>query len=229
MLVVDSGGGIIEAAIKFASIIKTYANVFEVVVPVFAKSAATILCLEADKLYMTTVSELGPIDPIVQSPTNPMLRVPASSIRQFIDQYGRELKDTDKTPLDEILLKKLNITVDPYLLGAYRTAENFAEDELIECLSKYYLDKNQLKRIKELFLHKKSHSYPILFEDIKEFGISERISEEVKLGSIKILISVFNNFMNSQNIIKIIGNRDQNQNTAIAPEQIKQRLIQTGN
>lgn len=116
ILVLNSGGGILEAAIKIVGIIRTYANEFEVIVPFMAKSAATIISLKADKIYLTAVSELGPVDPVVQSPTNPSVRVPAQAIENFIVQYGSQLQKTDKTTVDEVIMSKLNITLDPYIL-----------------------------------------------------------------------------------------------------------------
>ncbi len=229
IIVLNSGGGILEAAIKMVKIVETYANEFEVIVPLMAKSAATIIALKAHTLYLTPVSELGPVDPVVQSPTNPSIRVPAQAIEQFISQYGSQLKNTDKTPLDEILISKLNITIDPYLLGAYNAAREFSASELLECLKKYDLNEEKLAKAKEIFLRKKSHSYPILFSDLQELGIGELIDEGVKISSINTLMSAFDNFMASHNIIKVIGNRDQNNNTVLPPELIRQKSVQTGN
>ncbi|MCL5261652.1 MAG: helix-turn-helix domain-containing protein [Gammaproteobacteria bacterium] len=229
ILVLHSQGGILEAAIKLVEIIKIYANEFEVIVPFIAKSAATIIALKADTLYLTPVSELGPVDPIVQSPTNPAIRVPAKSVQQFIDQYGTKLKETSKTPLDDMILSKLNITIDPYLLGAYTAAKEFAADELVKSLEKYKLTKDQLAEAKDLFLFRQSHNYPILFSKLKDFSIGKLIEEKLKLASIRSLMAILIEFMARHNIIKIIGNREQNNNTVIAPEQIKQKSVQTGN
>lgn len=186
----NSGGGILEAAIKIVGIIRTYANEFEVIVPFMAKGAATIIALKADRLYLTPVSELGPVDPVVQSPTNRAVRVPAQAIRQFIDQYGSQLQKnpdhckidvnvsgelSDKNPLDEIIISKLNITIDPYILGAYQAAKEFTEGELIERLEKYKITGSELVKAEQLFLGKKSHAYPILLTDLSTFGIGELI------------------------------------------------------
>src|SRR3990172_8535934 len=89
-LFLQSGGGILEAAIKFVDIIKHYANQFDVIVPMMAKSAASLISLSAENLYMTPVAELGPVDPIVQSPTNPHIQVPARSLDDLIKYYSRE-------------------------------------------------------------------------------------------------------------------------------------------
>ena len=194
-----------------------------------AKSAATIIALKADKLFLTPVSELGPVDPIVQSPTNPSVKVPAQSIEKFIQYYGKHLSDTSKTPLDEMIISKLGITLDAYLLGAYKAAQEFSESELKECLKKYNLNTEQSARADELFLNKKSHSYPILLNDLQKLGIGEQVTDALKLKSIKMLMGSYQYFMSSHNIVKLIGNREINNNTVLPQTQIKQRAVQTGN
>jgi hypothetical protein len=220
VLVLHSSGGSLEAAIKLVGIIKTYARIFEVIVPLEAKSAATIISLKADTLYLTPVSELGPVDPMVQSPSNPTLRVPAHVIEQFINHYGSHLNQTQKNPLDEILIEKLNKTIDPYMLGAYKAAQDFARQELCECFDKYDFSQDRLQAIKDLFLNKKSHSYPILYSDLSRFGIGKIIEGKEKLNSVNILMAVFNNYMISNNAVKVLGNRDVSHNVIAARDQV---------
>ena len=64
LLVVSSAGGIGLAAERIIRVCKKYStNGFEVLVPHQAKSAATILCFGATKIWMGETSEIGPIDP----------------------------------------------------------------------------------------------------------------------------------------------------------------------
>ncbi len=62
---INSPGGSVEAAEKMVEIMrKHYREVF-LVVPDFALSAGTILCMSGDQIYMDYCSSLGPIDPQV--------------------------------------------------------------------------------------------------------------------------------------------------------------------
>lgn len=225
ILVLHSSGGILEAAIKIVGIIKTYAEKFEVIVPLAAKSAASIISLKADTLYLTPVSELGPVDPMVQSPSNPSLRVPAHVIEQFINHYGSQLQHEQKTRFDELIIEKLNNTIDPYLLGAYKDAQDFAESELCECFNAYGFTQEQLDGLKDLFLKKKSHAYPILYSHLEAFGIGTMIKEPSMLNSVNMIMAIFNNYMTSQNIVKVIGNRDLNHNVSMPSAQTKQKSL----
>lgn len=62
-LVLNSPGGIIEAAEKIGLMIRDNVKDLIVIIPDAAKSAATMLALLANQIFMSDLSELGPIDP----------------------------------------------------------------------------------------------------------------------------------------------------------------------
>jgi hypothetical protein len=63
-LMINSGGGSGEAAEKVIEMCRSHCTKeFRVIVPNFAKSAATMIALGADVIVMGYASELGPIDP----------------------------------------------------------------------------------------------------------------------------------------------------------------------
>lgn len=65
VFLLNTPGGSAEAAEKMVEVIRHhYAQVF-FVVPDFALSAGTILCMSGDRIYMDYSSSLGPIDPQV--------------------------------------------------------------------------------------------------------------------------------------------------------------------
>jgi len=61
-LVVDSPGGLARETYQVATMLKRHCGGFVGVVPRFAKSAATLLVLGAEQLYMGEDAELGPLD-----------------------------------------------------------------------------------------------------------------------------------------------------------------------
>ena len=63
-----SGGGYAEPAFNISRWCRHYSDKFNVIIPSYAKSAATLLCLGADTLLMGPASELGPIDPQIKIP-----------------------------------------------------------------------------------------------------------------------------------------------------------------
>ena len=58
----ESPGGDAHAAYKLALVLRDKAQRLRVVVPDYAKSAATLLTLAADEIYMAPAAELGPLD-----------------------------------------------------------------------------------------------------------------------------------------------------------------------
>lgn len=81
-LLLDSAGGEIDSAEKMVHLLREACKPstdtgggLEVVIPYRAKSAATLIALGADRIVMSDSSELGPIDPLLDSvPAIPFLR-----------------------------------------------------------------------------------------------------------------------------------------------------------
>ena len=66
LLILHSDGGSPDVAEKLVDIIRENTRKFYVVIPERAKSAATLLSLGADKIFMLENAELGPIDPQIK-------------------------------------------------------------------------------------------------------------------------------------------------------------------
>ncbi|MGH8907049.1 MAG: SDH family Clp fold serine proteinase [Egibacteraceae bacterium] len=58
----ESSGGDAHAAYKLMLLLREYAATIRIVVPDYAKSAATLMVLGADEVYMAPAAELGPLD-----------------------------------------------------------------------------------------------------------------------------------------------------------------------
>ena len=61
-VVLQTPGGDIDAAFLIIKILRKHAKKINVIVPLYAKSAGTLICLGADQILMTDLSELGPLD-----------------------------------------------------------------------------------------------------------------------------------------------------------------------
>lgn len=70
-LVLFTRGGDVESPWRIVSLIREYCEKFSVLLPYRAHSAGTLLCLGADEIVMTPLSELGPIDPSRSHPLLP--------------------------------------------------------------------------------------------------------------------------------------------------------------
>jgi hypothetical protein len=237
LLFLHSPGGILEAAVKFMDILRIYAEEVVVVVPMMAKSAATVMALSGDHLYMTTLSELGSVNPMVQSPSNPALRIPATSIDNFIKYYGRNAEETSAAMIDDVLRRKMEQALDPYLLGSYKGALEYSKQEVEGSLKEYSMkgkpSEEIEKAVKEFTVEHASHGHPITFKTINKYGIGELLSngsksDKAKLNAIKMLLSVYQNFMAFNSIVKLVGNRDENKNLIIRQQNnLKQQQLPT--
>jgi len=82
-LMINSPGGDANAAEKLLTMCRQrFSKTFNVIVPDYAKSAATMLALGSDKILMGYLAELGPVDPQLRTAPFPGPTIPA---RSFID------------------------------------------------------------------------------------------------------------------------------------------------
>ena len=72
-----SRGGNVHAAYQIINVLRARCTQLQVVIPYFAKSAATLLALGADRLIMGPQSELGPLDVQMEHPTQKDVQISA--------------------------------------------------------------------------------------------------------------------------------------------------------
>ncbi len=64
-IILQNRGGYMDDAFKMANVIHEFAEEVTFIIPSYANSAATLLCLSGNKLLMGTISELGPTNPMM--------------------------------------------------------------------------------------------------------------------------------------------------------------------
>lgn len=149
-LLIDSGGGDIDAAAKIVKMLKTYCKKYAVIIPFFAKSAATLLAVSADEIIMCRSGELGPVDPQVRDPITKLF-VPASSIKEAID-FIEETKD----PFVKLSMAE---KMPPLLMGAYKGAQKISRQYIEEVFEKLGDKKDDaVHAFTDRYI---SHGYPI--------------------------------------------------------------------
>lgn len=70
-LLLHTNGGQTLAAWRLVNLVRTFCDDFEVLIPLKALSAGTLIAIGSDKIVMTKQAALGPIDPSVTTPLNP--------------------------------------------------------------------------------------------------------------------------------------------------------------
>lgn len=89
----DSGGGDANAAYKLALMLRETAGHVRVVVPDFAKSAATLLALAGDEIFLAPAAELGPLDAQMPEEGSYLGSISALNIARAADEAAREAVD----------------------------------------------------------------------------------------------------------------------------------------
>lgn len=121
-----TNGGDTLAAWSLVNLIRSFCKELEVIIPSNCFSSGTLMCLGANKLIMTKQAALGPIDPSINGPLNPMIpgvpdphaKVPVSVeyVNAYIEMAKKDFGITDQKNLTEVLLH-LSEKIHPLTLG----------------------------------------------------------------------------------------------------------------
>jgi len=177
-LLLHTNGGDTAAAWRLINLLHTFCDELEVIVSAKALSAGTLISLGANKIVMTKQAALGPIDPSINHPLNPMIpnaphvKAPVSveAIRGYLDA-AEEMGIKDSASLTQILIDLSN-KVHPLVLG-----QIFRSREQIRFLAKKLLkrqitDEQKTKEIIDfLCAESGSHDYTINRREARELGL----------------------------------------------------------
>lgn len=180
-LVINSPGGDPNTAEKILMMCRTrFKEEFNVIVPNFAKSAATMIALGSDKIFMGYLSELGPIDPQVPIPlpTGQVQYVPA---RTYLDGLERIRQWIAEGHPPQVYLPILS-QIRPEMIKFCEDAIDFSKEFLKKWLPKGTLKYNQEKvdEVVEAFVSGtkyKSHGQVINYEEAKKLGLNVEFVE----------------------------------------------------
>lgn len=131
-LVLYTRGGDTLAAWSIVNLIYQFTDDLEVIIPSKCHSAGTLMCLGAKRIIMTKQATLGPIDPSIEHPLNPVIpgappgaKIPVSveAVEGYINFLKKELNFNKNLTGDEIA-KQLTQYIHPIVIGTvYRTKE----------------------------------------------------------------------------------------------------------
>lgn len=157
-LILHTPGGLVLAAEQIAHAIKAHPAKVTVFIPHYAMSGGTLVALAADEIVMDENAVLGPIDPQLGE-------YPASSILKVI-----EIKDKDEIEDKTLILADV-------ARKAITQITAFVQDILRDKMEPQRME----TVVKALTEGRWTHDYPILYEQIKEWGLPIRtdLPEEV--------------------------------------------------
>jgi len=190
----DSPGGSARDAYKIALLLRSIASRVRVVIPDYAKSAATLLSLVADEIYMGPAAELGPLDVQLDYEKYPGTRVSAldrignlneitEAARDIVLGLGGEVRSTTKLGSSETvsamaglassLLQPLVTQVDPTILHQ----SNRMLQEAAEYGTRLMLTREDCPRELAVSLPQRltkgypTHGYAISLDEAVELGL----------------------------------------------------------
>ena len=160
-MMLESLGGDIDAAYKTLKITRSCAKDTAVIVPFYAKSAATLIALGGDRLVLCKGGELGPMDPqVLDNDTGHY--VPANSIKETVD-FLESLED-------QVVKASLADKIPTLMVGAYRASAKASKQYLAEVMADRGMP--DAKTLIYVFTEKFfSHGYPMDYAFLSKNGV----------------------------------------------------------
>lgn len=177
-LLLHSPGGDIDAAEKLVTLIRKRVGdaSLRVIVPDFAKSAATLIALGGDTIVMSDSSELGAIDPQVDLPDSNG-HVQNFSAQSYLDAFkthADNLKKDPDDPVARLMLDKMEPATVRKLERITARSRAIAEDLLKQTMVK---DEDQAVEIaKQLSNTKRWHSHGQMISHESAAGLGLNIT-----------------------------------------------------
>lgn len=202
-IIVDSGGGDIDSAYNLALLLRKFGTSdLTFFVPRWAKSAATLLVCSGDRIMMSPVAELGPLDPQITE-MNPL----EQRLEQFsplhIDATLSLIREEFKNGHEKLAKGLMERLQFPLTLGSFKKSLDIAREYLTRLLSTRMLKgsnaQEEARRIvKTLTEGYADHGFCINIDEAKAIGLK---AEELIGPQLDILWDI-HKFSREKEIIK---------------------------
>lgn len=222
-VVLQTPGGDIDAAFNITKLLRYASKSVNIIVPLFAKSAGTLMCLGGDCILLTTLSELGPLDTQIKEHQEGGAPTYASALNGFkaleqvqlhtietldiatrliLQRSGMKIAEAFKLASDfsGITSGTLYHQLDPKKIGEYARALEIGERYGIMILTRYmgWSEEKADPLVKKLVKWYPNHGFIIDAEELKAIGLPAQIvndQEESLLDELRVA------FLNSKGTI----------------------------
>lgn len=198
-IVIQSSGGNIHTAYQIVELLRLHAKQLIACVPLYAKSAATLLCLGADEIGMDRLAQLGPLDTQVfedargkaefTSALNPFkaleqlqafsLEALNASVKMLVERSGLSLNECVKHAIEFAVgtTSPLFSQMNPEKLGEYSRALAIGSEYGDRLLRRSGWDDPRRRSavLNELVHGYPSHDYIIDYRELQELGLNVRL------------------------------------------------------
>jgi hypothetical protein len=190
-ILVHSPGGHVDIAYQLAKFFRAHCKKLNVLVPLYAKSAATVLCLNANHVFMGEFAELGPLDvqvedelekgkqsfpPLNEFKSMEFLKEHATEYLDFFTELLVERGLSVRQALHEAIPGVVGIMnplyghIDPSKLGSYRRmlaeGEEYAK-RLLSSVNNQRVD----DLVQQLVWEYPSHNFVIDYDEAESIGL----------------------------------------------------------
>lgn len=202
-VLLNSGGGDIDCTYQLLKLFRKSSRRVRVIVPDFAKSAATFFCLGADEICMGKMAELGPLDAQIPDPRKSgefMSALDAFKALEYLRQYAMETLDltvkmvlarstmnvnealSEARQFVSIIMTPLYQQVRPLDLGEYSRILAVGEEYGRRVMTRYSyraMPKEEVNGILQRIIWAyPSHEFVIDCDEAKELGLNVSLLDE---------------------------------------------------
>lgn len=214
-LVIHSGGGLAHSAYQIVELLRLHTDCLNACVPFWAKSAATLLSIGADKIVLGERAELGPLDVQMYeekqagrgertSALNPFKTLEqlqnfsvdalSSAMGFIVDVYEMSYDESLRHAVAfvEATTGPLVSRLDPEKLGEYNRELSVAVEYGTRLLSRYggHNAPSARKLAEHLVFGYPSHEYIIDYRELQDLGLDVELFGEAERPAAKSLLNV---------------------------------------
>jgi hypothetical protein len=191
-LFIKSDGGNGKASLRIVNLIRRYCDRLVALIPLECASAATMIALGADEIWMGPMAYLTAVDTSLTHDLSPIDRdndrvsVSLDELKRVVrlwkgdqgDRASSEAADSGMNPYHALFAY-----VHPLVIGAVDRADSLSLMLCNELLSYHIEDRSKVERISEVLNSKyPSHGYPILLGEAERIGLKVKpLHDEVNL------------------------------------------------
>lgn len=182
-LFVKSGGGNGESSLRMVHLLRQHAENIDIYIPLEASSAATMLSLGGNRIYMGPMAQLSAVDTSLGHALSPLDR-DNNRVRVSQDEVERLLRlwrETDGAGGTRNPFTELYQHIHPLVIGAVDRVSALSTRICSEILSYHMEEQDRIEQISHtLNSEYPSHSYPITMREAQRIGIqAEPIDDEI--------------------------------------------------
>jgi hypothetical protein len=171
---IKSGGGSGQASLRIINLLRKYCNKVTAIIPLECASAATMIAIGADDIFMGPLSYLTAVDTSLKHQLSPRdsqnraVAVSLDGVNRVVKLWNKESQSSQTNPYEALFQY-----IHPLVIGAIDRSESLSKRVCQEIMS-YHIDDN--KKIEDisnqLNSNYPSHGYPITLKEAQHIGLN---------------------------------------------------------